>query len=117
MADDNQLLIGRQTFFATRLVQLRLQREGKWKTQVLARMPTQQQRFFSPEASDEEITQGRNKMVWQMNPGNWLLEFIKQQTPSKLGMALGDHIFNIGVAELNSLLISKRAGGRDARQP
>lgn len=117
VSDDDKLLAGRQTFFATRLLQLRLQREGKWETQVLSQVPKQAQRVFQVEVSDEELAQSRSKMERKMNPGNWFLEFIKQQVPAKLDMSFEDYLFNIGVKELNCLLISKGAGERDARQP
>jgi hypothetical protein len=116
VSDDHGLLAGRQTFFGTRLLQLRLQHEKKWKTQVLAKIKRQRQHTFPPEVSDSEIAQCRGEMERQMNPGNHLLEYIKRHHTHKSGMTLEDHVYNIGVAELNRLLTLTKAGGRGARQ-
>jgi hypothetical protein len=103
VCDDNKVLCGSRTFFAARLLQLRLQREGKWETQVLAAMPKVQNRIFPPDASEEQIAQGRQEMEWQSNPGNWFVEFIKRQSPPESNVAFEDYLFSIGVAELNRL--------------
>ena len=113
VCDDDKVLNGSRTFFATRLLQLRLQREGKWDPFI----PKAQTRKFSPDASDEEIDQFREKMYRQSNSGNLFLEFIKKQAPPESEMDLQDYIFGIGVAELNNLMISREADGQNIRRP
>lgn len=81
-------------------------------------MQTGQQTRAIPEtASAEVIAQARKDIQLPMNPGNWLLEFICAQSPSKMGLGLEDHIFQIGVAEVNLLLREQKAGGRRVRRP
>lgn len=54
VCDDGKFLAGAHTFFATRLIQRRLQKEGKWE-KVVASVPKSVGRSFPPETSHEEI--------------------------------------------------------------
>ncbi len=118
VCDDDKLLAGSHSFFAARLFQRRLQKEGEWEKAV-GSAPKSMSRSFPPEASDEEIATFQRQMDWQMNPGNWFLQFIKDRAFSDGRLkrkkhsaedfaALEAYIFEIGVAELNRLLASKR---------
>lgn len=116
--DDDKFLASSHSFFAARLLQRRLQKEGEWNKMV-ASAPKSMSRSFPPEASDEQIATFRKQMNWQMNPGNWLLEFIKERAvldgrlkrndrSAEGYVALEAYIFDFGVDELNRLLDSKR---------
>jgi hypothetical protein len=121
--DENKILAQHRTFFAARLLQRRLQRDGNWDGQVLAPMPKEgMPQSVPPEASDEEIDHFRQQAEWQLNAGNWFLAFIKEQfavhSPGgSRRILLEDYIFDLGVQELNQIMDERRAGGRKARRP
>jgi len=119
--DDNWLLAETDTFFATRLLQHRLQRGGKWESKVMARVPKKWGKRLSERVSDERIAQIRAEMEWRFNPGDWVLQFIKNELAPKnavkVGGSLRECILSLGIDELNEILASKRAGGQNARQP
>jgi hypothetical protein len=117
MCDDEKLLAA-HSFFAARLLQRRLQKDGELdKVVASSREPIK--RSFPPTASDEVLATFQRKLNWEKNPGNWLLEFIKERAVSDGHLkcadfsavnfiALESYIFEIGVAELNRLLASVR---------
>lgn len=117
VCDDSKVLASERTFFAARLLQLRLQRDGKWETEVIRSMPKQESRTFPPDASNEEIAEARADIEWRMNAGNWFLEHLKKGTRFKSKTSLEDHIFYLGVTEVNQILTSKMAGEHTARRP
>jgi hypothetical protein len=120
VCDDGKLLVATHTFFVTRLIQKQMRASGEWE-KIAALVPPSAGRAFPPETSDAEIASYRNELHWQMNPGNWLLEHIKQKGlaegrlkpdgNSTTGhIALDSYVFDLGVKELNKILESKRKG-------
>ena len=91
---------------------------GEWEKMV-ALVPISAGRAFPPETSDEEISRYRDEVNWQANPGNWLLERLREKavaagrlkpdSSSTAGyFALDSYVFDLGVEELNIILESKR---------
>ena len=79
MACDEGGALGREhTFFAARLLQMRLQAEGRWHGEVVPRVPSGTKKF-GEDATDEEIEDYRRSLFWGMNQGNWLLEWVKKE--------------------------------------
>ncbi len=120
--DDDGLLADTDTFFAARLLYHRLKRDGKWESQVMARVPNKPLAKGLPTTiSDEQIAQVRAEIEWQCNPGNWFLQVIQDDiAPKRAAEFVGnprDQILSLGIDELNQILASKRAGGQFARQP
>jgi hypothetical protein len=116
--DDGKRLADPHTFYATRLIQRQMRSNGEWDKMV-GQIPKSAGSTFTPEASDHEITQYRDEIDRQMNPGNWLLDQLKQKAVAAGRLkpdgaccadyiALDSYIFDLGVAELNKLLDSKR---------
>lgn len=124
VTDDNRILAGTNTFFATRLFQRRLKDEKKWESEVAARVPKKAGKSFPADASVEEINQSRAELFRQSNAGNWLLGLMKKQSSrcnaaASLGNdgGLEERILNLGIQELNLILDAKRADGHKARRP
>ena len=95
LRDDDKVLSGDQTFFATRLLQLKLQEDGKWESQVLRHIQKQKPRKFRFRASGEEAEKARREFEWKTNPGNLLIELLKKQPASRPRISLEDHILNL----------------------
>jgi hypothetical protein len=135
--DDDGVLVDEYVFFAGRLLQLRLRREGKWETEVVGRLPSGGRSFgdriFGPDATKEEIEQYqrkvddeieayRRKMDWESKSGNWVMEWAKGEirrereagTIPSTCKNVREQVFELGVLELNRLL-DERAGGRARR--
>jgi len=126
--DDDGVLTDSLTFFATRLIQRRLQREGAWDEIVQSRVQATLAKQYPANPSDEEIETFRSAMEWGMNPGNWLLHFIETEAirligpgtaphSSMIGWSLSKRILELGIRELNQVLDAKRGRRESPRQP
>src|SRR5205814_4918227 len=89
VCDDGKFLAGSHTFFAARLIQRHLQKNGGWE-KVVASVPKSAGRSFPPEASDAEIAAYRKQMGWQTNPGNWFLEFMRERAVAERRLKRND---------------------------
>ncbi len=113
LQDDNGILVGPNTFFATRLVAMRLERQGKLR-KIFANVRGGCKMSFGPEVPDEEIQATRKKIEWETNPGNWFVAHLAKRarragliksTPSMdYGSSIRNYLFDLGVKELNQLL-------------
>ena len=116
--DDGRVLADSQTFFATRLLQRRIQKEGIWDAEIMARVRDTQVRKCPTNPSEDEMEQFRREIEWGMKPGNWFLEFIKREvTATKHSMSLQERILDLGIHELNRILETKRGRQVSARRP
>jgi len=117
VCDDGKKLADSTVFFAARLWQLKLKRDGHWQIIISAKTTNLPQ--FPPFTTVEADDEHRQKIAWQMNPGNHLLEAIKT-TATTDGVsrhhpfALDDYLVELGVSELNRFLTAerKKAGRR-----
>ncbi|MGH7976789.1 MAG: hypothetical protein ACREDS_00280 [Limisphaerales bacterium] len=115
--DERGLLTLPDTFFASCLLQSCLKQEGKLE-EILAPARQNRNASFGVEDPDEKIEKWRRQAEWEANPGNWFLEFIQKQATAKGHFkrgghtALKEHLFNLGIEELNRLVReqNKRAG-------
>ena len=110
VCDDGRVLAKSDTFFAARLLQLRLQREGKFDKIIAPhRRPPP---GMAPDPSDAEIERASAEFRRNANPGNWFLAFVEREArrkgrlnsrrPAMLAVwALEDFIFDLGVVELS----------------
>jgi len=125
--DDGRVLFDRETFFAARLLQRRLQREGRWGPEV-SDFVKDWHTMVPAGASRMAIDAFRREHLWRMNPGNWFLRFIGRElgdvNAARMGKAALENseglqagILNIGIAELNRILDLKRGQRAGARQP
>ena len=116
--DDGRVLADSQTFFATRLLQRRIQKEGIWDAEIMARVRDTQVRKCPTNPSEDEMEQVRREIEWGLKPGNWFLEFIKREvTATKHSMSLQERILDLGIHELNRILETKRGRQVSARRP
>jgi len=122
--DDGRVLANSHTFFAARLLQRRIQSEGRWKGEITARVQDTQAKKCSPNPSDDELEQYRREIEWGMKAGNWFLEFIKQEVAkgkpvgaTECGASLQARILDLGICELNCLLKAKRGRQASAHRP
>jgi hypothetical protein len=121
--DDDLALGDPYLFFAAWLLQRRLVKEGRWETEVAARVREAFQKKCPENATDEEMEEFR--AGHGTNAGNWFLELIERGIVSgellgaqgKPGASFCECMWAVGVQELNAVLDSKRAGGPNARQP
>jgi hypothetical protein len=116
LEDDGGVLAEPHTFFATRLVEKRLKETGQ-----LGRILRQVRRSWSaqygPDVSDQEISDHRRQMEWEMNPGNWFADYLLQRArkEDRIGQTaswddayhLSEYLFDLGVKELNRSLARK----------
>ncbi len=116
--DDKQgLLTLPDIFFASCLLQSRLEQEGKLE-EIIAPARQNRNASFGMEVPDEEIEQWRRQTEWEGNPGNWFLEFIRKQAIETGHFKRGNHpdlkeyLFTLGIGELNRLVReqNKKAG-------
>lgn len=120
--DEQGLLTLPDTFFASCLLQSRLEQEGKLE-EIIAPARQNRSASFGLEVPDEEIEQWRRQTEWEASPGNWFLDFIRKQPddirnakrgdhPTETPLALKEHLFNLGIEELNRLVReqNKKAG-------
>lgn len=115
--DDARVLADTWTFFAARLFQRRLRKEGRWEIEVESKVQLKGGWKAPPKMSNEELERNREAFRWRQNKGNWFLEAIERElqgadtTGSSLavrrGEMLREHILNLGAAELNRLLEEK----------
>jgi hypothetical protein len=116
--DDGLALADSHTFFAARLLQRRLQNEGKWDAEIVAHVRDTQARKCPTNPSEDEMEQFRREIEWGMKPGNWFLEFIKREaTTTKHSMSLQERILDTGIHELNRILDTKRGRRASTHQP
>lgn len=117
VCDDEKKLADPTVFFAVRLWQLKLKRDGHWQKIISA--STANPPPFPAYTTVEADEAHRRKIHWQINPGNHVLEAIKT-TAATDGVsrhhpfALNDYLFELGVSELNRMLAAekKKAGRR-----
>jgi hypothetical protein len=126
--DDMRGLGESQTFFGARLLQRRLQREGKWQAKVLAFVPTDWSVGLPAAATPEAVDAVRRANIWKANPGNWFLRLINREFVP-LGLNGGtdesfdaiaswpDRMLQLGVDELNLVLNAKRDRRAATRRP
>jgi hypothetical protein len=117
VCDDEMRLADPAVFFAVRLWQLKLMRDGHWQKIIsasIANLPP-----FPPFTTVEADEEHRQKIYWQMNRGNHLLEAIKTTAATdgvsrQHPFALDDYLLELGVSELNRMLAAqnKKAGRR-----
>jgi len=114
--DDEMKLADPMVFFAVRLWQFKLQRDGHWQKIISA--STSNLPPFPAFTTVEADEAHRRKIHWQRNPGNHLMELI-QTTGVTDGVSrhhpftLNDYLFELGVSELNRMLaIGKKTGRR-----
>lgn len=116
--DDDGVLTDSRTFFAARLLQRRLQKEERWDGEILARVRDTQARICPANPSDDAIERFRRDIERGMKPGNWFLDFLKREAANtEHGGGLQERILDMGIQELNSILIAKRGRRVDARRP
>jgi hypothetical protein len=116
--DDAGVLADSHTFFATRLLQRRLQEEEKWDAEIMARVRDTQAKKCPTNPSEDEIEQFRPAIEWGMKPGNWFLEFVKREVATaKSGVSMQERILDMGINELNRILNTKRGRRVDTRRP
>jgi len=107
--DVQGLLVLPGTFFATCLLQSRLEQEGRFE-EIIAPAWRKRSAAFGIEVPDQELEQWRRQAEWEANPGNWFLEHIRKQEMSRGPFkrddhpALKDFLFNLGIEELNRLV-------------
>lgn len=113
LRDADGLLGDPEIFFAVRLVQLKLKREGKFEKAV---MPPQAsyRRAFSPAASCAEIEQYQIRIARRLNIGNRLVRYLARRGHIRLGSVLArpslqatqrikEYIFSLGLDELRRM--------------
>lgn len=116
--DDGKRLADPQIFFALRLIQLQMRANGEW-AKIVNRIPRLEGRTFPPDVPDDEIARYKATIKGQVNPGNWLLDDLKQKANAAGRLkpvgascadssALDTYIIDRGAEELNKLLDSKR---------
>lgn len=125
--DEGGVLADSYTFFAARLLQRRLQNEGKWDGEIMAHVRDTQIRKCPTNPSEVEMEQFQRESEWGMKPGNWFLEFIKREVTSgrligatkttERGTSLQERILDVGIHELNRILNTKRSRRVSARRP
>jgi hypothetical protein len=123
--DDGKVLSQLGIFFASRLLQLRLERTGELQV-ILKSVPSQMNGSFEAGDSDETIESHRKHMDRKMNPSNAFADYIFQKAietdsitasagPAVAYVQLQEYIFKCGAEELNRLLDAKRKKGRRAK--
>jgi hypothetical protein len=124
--DDGGILTDTDTFFAARLVQRRLEAEGKWDEVIGQRVRETSQRKCPPYSSWQEIERFKREMEWGMKPGNWFLLYIAADLLAKSGATpkrtadwttIHEGLLDLGVNELNCILYAKRGRRAKSRRP
>ena len=121
--DEGGILFSAETFFAARLLQRRLMREGTWEAEIVARIPKNLTFEVPPgitrEAEEAMIRHRRG----QIEPGNWFVKYLQRRLSARRGAScedgplmamahLRERIFQLGIEELNALLDAKRGRGQ-----
>jgi hypothetical protein len=126
--DDGKQLAAAHTFFATKLLQERLQKSGELDG-IMTRVPKHRAASFGLEVADDQIEKWQRETKAAMNPGNWLLAYLcrdgnedggsRDPHASAADQVLSeDRLFNLGVEELNRILRLREKGRRkDSRRP
>lgn len=115
--DDARVLADTWTFFAARLFQRRLRKEGRWGKEVESKVQPTATWSSAPGMSNEEVERNLEAFRWRQNKGNWFLGAIKRELQgadtigSSLAIGRGgmlrERLLNLGAAELNRLLEEK----------
>ena len=111
-------LVRARRFFGARLLQRRLQDEGRWTSKVMKFVPERAGKSFGKKAPQKTLDKYRRVIQWRMNPGNWFLRFMEREIAAgPYSCSLHERILGVGVRELNRILDSKRGRRALARQP
>ncbi len=110
--DTDEILADRRTFFVARLIYQRLKDGSEWKSKIAA-ISKGKMVSVPDSANENEIEQSRQRLERDMNSGNFLLEYIKNEA-EQLSIKndevlinpkpLPQQILELGIAEVNRLL-------------
>jgi hypothetical protein len=113
--DCDGVLQAEKTFFVARMIYRRVQRSAKWQKAVAA-LSKKKPGTIKQTVTHEEMDAIRRQMRFELNPGNLLLQFIRDEIAEVKGTASNrcgtaectiEDIFAHGVRELNRLLRQK----------